>query len=166
MSFDLNIWFWLVLLFFILFFLHLIESVFERYPYQKKFQIMSAAEKHFYTVLKRTVGSQFEIYPQLSIGRLVSVTRGIRRSYRYWNKISQKSVDFVLVDPQTTQPVLVIELDDVSHSLPTRIQRDGFVVHVFKDVGIPIMHQNVFSSYDELSLRQQIDELLGVGQGA
>ena len=50
-----------------------------------------------------------------------------------------KSVDFVICDVWTLDPVAAIEVNDRSHFLPERHDRDAFVNAVFAEIGLPLL---------------------------
>ena len=54
--------------------------------------------------------------------------------------LTGKCVDFVICDKETMQTLLVIELDDKSHSRRERKTRDAFVDKTLQSAGIPILH--------------------------
>ena len=70
--------------------------------------------------------------------------------------IDRKSVDFVLFEKETFSPYLVIELDEESHQLPSREERDRFVDAVMHKVGLAIEHVKTAYSYDEETLSKLI----------
>ena len=72
------------------------------------------------------------------------------------NRVQAKHVDFVLCHPQTVAPALVIELDDASHQLPERQERDIFLNEVLRVAGIPLLCAPVRKSFSAPALRGQI----------
>ena len=58
---------------------------------------------------------------------------------RALNAVMAKSVDFVICDVLTLDPVAAIEVDDRSHLLPERRDRDAFVNAVFAEIGVPLL---------------------------
>lgn len=113
----------------------LISNKFEEFPYRKRASIMTSSEQRYYLKLLNEFGEKYFIFPQVSVDKLVEVTTS-KNFYRYFNKINQKSVDFVLVDKNTFETVEVIELDDPTHLWKSRKKRDDFVNKVFDETGI------------------------------
>ena len=64
-----------------------------------------------------------------------------------------KSVDFVICDVLTLDPVAAIEVDDKSHLLPERQQRDAFVNALFLEIGLPLMRVKARRAYSVDELR-------------
>jgi very-short-patch-repair endonuclease len=72
------------------------------------------------------------VLAQVALSSLVGIKeRDDRR--RWFNAISQKSVDFVLCLPNDFTVVAVIELDDMSHTRPDRQRAD-----VTKDIALRV----------------------------
>lgn len=87
---------------------------------------MTAAEQNFFRQLQQEYGEKYFIFPQINLDKLLEV-QGNQNNYRARNRIAQKSVDFVLADKETLSTQLVIELDDWTHKLKKRQDRDEFV---------------------------------------
>ena len=64
-----------------------------------------------------------------------------------------KSIDFVICDVMTLEPVAAIEVDDRSHFLPERRQRDAFVNAVFREIGVPLLRAPAKRAYSVHELR-------------
>ncbi len=122
----------------------------------KKSFLLTRAEHQFFKILERAVGGQYYIFPQLAPDKIVLLKGkgSFKRGYR--NKISKKSVDFVLFDKQNISPILVIELDDPTHQRPDRKARDSFLDKVLNRCDIPILHTH--STFNEEELKAQIEE--------
>ena len=69
------------------------------------------------------------------------------------SRVMAKSVDFVICDVLTLDPVAVIEVDDRSHLLPERRDRDAFVNAVFAEIGVPLVRVKAQRSYSVAELR-------------
>ena len=127
--------------------------------YRQRDDFLTPAEAAFFAVLREATASDWLIMSKVRLADLVHAPHG-REWQVAWNKISQKHVDFVLCDPATVRPRLVLELDDRSHRRPDRVERDAFVDRVFADAAMPILHVPVRRHYDAAALRGQIAALL------
>lgn len=65
--------------------------------------------------------------------------------WKWFAKIKQKVIDFVLYDNFKEEIICCIELDDETHELYKRVKRDKFVDEVFDEINIPLIH--VFRSH-------------------
>ena len=81
-------------------------------------------------------------------------------NYYAFNKISRKTIDFVIVDKKTTKILLAIELDDSTHKRKDRIKRDLFINNLFKKVGINLLRYPVYKTYYKDTLKKRIIENL------
>jgi hypothetical protein len=96
------------------------------------------------------------ICPQAPLSAIFFVaSKESARAYR--NKIDRKTVDFLLCDPQTFQPIMAMELDDYSHQQARRQERDALVEEVFEAAGLPIVRVPNRSAYT-------VDEVTGLVQ--
>jgi very-short-patch-repair endonuclease len=78
------------------------------------------------------------VLAQVALSSLVGVKE--RGDWRMWfNRISQKSVDFVLCLPQDFTVVAVIELDDLSHARSDRQRADTAKDVALRIAGHPII---------------------------
>ncbi len=116
--------------------------------YVKKNYLMSKAEHEFFKTLQETVKDKYYIVPQVQLSKIVEVNHYEHFKRKYFNKIDRKSVDFVLFSKEYLTPYMVIELDDSSHMLPTREERDDFVGSVLGRVGIKLIRIPVSKNYN------------------
>lgn len=103
-------------------------------------KILTEAEQSFYKKLKELVADRYYIFPQIHLASFLTVKAQGKNWKRLFNKVIQKSVDFVLVDKLTFETKLVIELDDHTHLRKDRVDRDSFVDSSLKSAGIAIVH--------------------------
>ena len=135
------------------------ESGTTKLPYRLRDEFLSAAELSFFHVLRTTVDGQFAICPKVRIADLLYVVNR-KENMAYANRINQRHVDFVLCEPDTLQPMLIIELDDSSHSKSDRIKRDKQNDEAFLTAGLPILHVIAQRGYIPEQLKQQIESSL------
>lgn len=132
------------------------EDVVEQ-RYGLRDSLLTPTEKAFLVILQQIVGDKYHIELQVQLSRIVSPldSNAHFTNYHDFNKISAKSIDFVLYDKEY-KPYLAIELDDRSHFRWDRIKRDSFVNDVMKSVSLRIIHVPVSYSYDLERLRTEI----------
>ncbi len=122
-------------------------------------QLLTANERAFYDALRQALPSGTTVMVQVALNRVVEVRKPLRgRAWRdpRWNRIAQKSLDFVIIRLIDTRPMVVIELDDATHERPERRRRDELLDAVLASAGIPIIHQPVASMYDIGGLRMRL----------
>lgn len=130
--------------------------------YQKKWYLLSRAERDFYEALRQAVGNRYLIFAKVRLLDLLWLPQNLPNRQMHMNRVWAKHVDFVLCHPQTVAPALVIELDDASHQLPERQERDIFLNEVLRVAGIPLLRVPVRKSFSTSALHDQILDTLGV----
>lgn len=109
------------------------------YSYTAKSLLMTRAEAEFFTKLMDVVDERYYVFPQVHLSALLD-HRVKGQDWRYaFRHINGKSVDFVLCDKETLRPTYAIELDDSTHEMPDRRERDAEVERVFKEAKLPLV---------------------------
>lgn len=130
-------------------------------------RLLSPAEASFYAALRialEHLGADHQplVFAKVRLADILRPDRaGDSRSANQsrWNRISQKHADFILCDPGTTRPLLVIELDDVSHARADRAERDCFVNRACESARLPILHVRAAARYAPADLARRIREM-------
>jgi hypothetical protein len=118
-------------------------------------RFLTPNEKSFLMTLDAALGRNYRAFAQVRLAELVSPTLGANPAPRRQalNGVMAKSVDFVICDVLTLDPVAAIEVDDRSHLLPERQRRDAFVNAVFLEIGLPLMRVKARRAYSVDELR-------------
>jgi Protein of unknown function (DUF2726) len=109
------------------------------FPYQKRPQLLTPRETAFYQVLLAVVGRRVVISPRVRLADVFSITPTPQHQ-AFYDRIANRSVDFLLCERYTLKPLLAIELYDHDLPLRKRKKRDPFIDKVFKAGKLPIMH--------------------------
>lgn len=125
----------------------------KRYPYQAR-SLLTKREFKFYKLLqKEAAAREMLICPKVGLKDLIEVTD--KKHYmKYFAKISQKHVDFVLCDKEM-QVYFALELDDRSHDTEKAKEKDVFKDRAFKAAGIPLKR---IREFDEESVQELFEE--------
>lgn len=122
-------------------------------------RFLSANEKSFLRTLDVAIGRNYRAFAQVRLAELaepaLSANPTLRR--RALNGVMAKSVDFVICDGLSLDPVAVIEVDDRSHLLLERRERDAFVNAVFAEIGLPLLRVSARRTYSVADLRALCD---------
>ncbi len=129
-------------------------------PYQRRETLLTKAETRFYFALQNCVGNEWAIFAMVRIADVLSVDNAQSPGRGWFNRISNKHVDFVLCDPDTLAVVAAIELDDASHERQDRIERDEFVNAAFRSAGLPLIRVPVQAKYETVDLRKRLKAAL------
>ena len=146
----------------------------DRLPYRKKDYLLSVAERSFYETLMVAVAGRWVVFAKVRLLDLLWLPKGLGSSTRQSlrNRVQSKHADFVLCDPKTLGPVLVIELDDSSHDRRDRRERDVLVDRVLASAGLAILRVRAARGYARREVAASIERAIGgtavaaVGQAA
>lgn len=128
--------------------------------YKPKNYITSKKENIFYSVLLEIANElNYTLFAQVPLYAIIGLQDDLDASTKtiYFNKISAKSIDFVLVDDKC-RVLLCIELDDSSHKYKKRIERDKFINKLFNDLNIGLLRYPVYPVYYKDTLKKKILE--------
>ena len=106
------------------------------YPYAAK-HILTKREYKFYLILRQVADEYgYMVCPKVGVKDLLAVTD--KKNYmKYFHKIVQKHVDFVICD-RDLYVLFAIELDDSSHETKDARRRDHFKDKAFAAAKIPL----------------------------
>jgi len=123
------------------------------YPGKK---VLSPWEQRAIKMLMDQLSPALHLCPQVRLADIVNVESTNRSAWRSaLNRIACKSVDFVVMDLQSGTPIMVIELDDRSHSRADRRERDALVNEVLRAASIPLVR---FKPFGKLDIRPHLTE--------
>lgn len=118
-------------------------------------RFLTANEKSFLMALDAAIGRNYRAFAQVRLAELAEPRPGAHTALRRQAlaRVMGKSVDFVICDVLSLDPVAAIEVDDPTHLLPERQQRDAFVNAVFLEIGLPLMRIKARRAYSVEELR-------------
>jgi hypothetical protein len=126
-----------------------------RLPYFPRPYLLSKGELAFYHALWNVMPPGLVVSFKVRLSDVIN-SPGSAWRQGYGAKISQKHLDFVVVDAGTTAVRFVIELDDRTHRRRDRRDRDAFVDAALATAGVPILRVPAAASYDPARLRQDL----------
>jgi very-short-patch-repair endonuclease len=106
--------------------------------------------------LYHAVRGKYRIFCKVRLADVVCCPRGQADERRWFKKIGRYHVDFVICDPKTTAPLLVIELDDRRHRERRAKARDEFKDAVLRAAGMPVYRLAAQQAYDVVELQETI----------
>jgi hypothetical protein len=124
-------------------------------PYFSKEFLLSKGELAFYDVLRRSVPPGIGISMKVRLADVIGCS-GAAWKEGYGGKITQKHLDFILFDIETTRIIAAVELDDRSHRRADRQDRDGFIEQAMAAAGVRLVRVPAAASYDARRLRELI----------
>jgi len=125
--------------------------------YQARERVLSEAEQKFLRVLAPVVKAQgaWGVLCNVRLGDVIDPMGENRR--RAWNRISQKHVDFVVVD-ENTRPLLCVELQDRSHRRNRRRKPDEVKRECLEAARVPLVAIEARREYDREWLKSIVKE--------
>lgn len=121
-------------------------------PIFRNYYLMTKPENNFYQVLLKCVEKKYVVFPQVPLHAIVK-----SKNQTYRNKIDRKRLDYVIFSDKYYSPILVIELDDSSHNLPERQERDALVDKILFKANIPILHIKNSNKYETSNISSLIN---------
>jgi len=115
----------------------------DEFHYKHKDYLMTRTEHDFFKELRTILGQGYYIFPQIHLGTIIKPSVKWTYRWRLWRVAffysDRYSVDFVICDTQGIKPLLVIELDDISHQREKRRSRDRVVEKMLRESNLPIV---------------------------
>lgn len=133
---------------------------YKKYYIPKRY-VITKNELNFYTTLSEIANElDLIVFSQVSLYNILETRPELDYKTKtiYFNKISAKSIDFVLVDKRSCRIKLCIELDDNTHKQAKRIERDTFINELFKELEIDLLRYPVYNIYYKETLKKRIQE--------
>jgi hypothetical protein len=125
------------------------------FPYAPCKVLLSRGELAFYHALQVAVAGRQAIAIKTRLADILKCPDDLWQSI-HGRRLAQKHVDFVLYDPQTTAIAAIIELDDRSHRLRDRRNRDRFVNESLRAANVPLLRVKAAWRYESAEIRDAI----------
>lgn len=126
------------------------------YHYKRKDLIMTQAETRFFQILTEAIGDGYYVFPQVHLSSILEHRIHGQNWWAAFHHINRKSVDFVICDKKTVRPLAAIELDDWSHNLDHRKDRDREVERIFEGAQLPLIRFDGKTRFTYDMLRETI----------
>jgi hypothetical protein len=123
------------------------------WPLEAKRYLLSERERALYQHMVESLPDHI-VLAQVQLLQALKFKRR-RRPYAALNRISQLSLDFLILNANTSL-VAAIELDDVTHELGDRWQADANKSHALKSAGIPLIRWTARNLPDTAAIRAAV----------
>ncbi len=124
-------------------------------PYRVRDNFLSPTELSYFQVLKSVLGTKAAVCAKVRLADLLFVARP-NENLGFFNRIAQRHIDFLICEATTMRPLLVIELDDSSHSRTRAKKRDRFLDEALAAAGFQLLRVSAQRQYSQ---QQVIDQL-------
>lgn len=131
-------------------------SVASQYRYTLRRSIMTPYEQKIFLLLTDIFSSKCYVIPQVHLSSLFDHEVKGQNWQGAFSHINSKSVDFVLLRKSNLSPICAIELDDWSHQLEKRQERDKEVERIFSNTELPLIR---FKNIDQLSKQEIVNSI-------
>lgn len=126
------------------------------FDYKRRQYLLTKSEHDFFNILNQVVENQLYIFPQVHLSHLFEHKIYGQDWRGALNHIQRKSVDFVICDKEYLKPMCAIELDDSSHNIQVRADRDETVEEIFKNANLPLIRIKNTGTWDKEIIKDQI----------
>ena len=128
------------------------------YPYVSAESLFTRHEQAFLRVLEQAAGN-YRVFGKVRVADVVGVRQGLPKGewQRASNRISQKHLDFVLLNPGDLSVWCAVELDDKTHGRVERKSRDTLLENVLAAAEVPLVRIPSRRTYDAADIRALLD---------
>jgi len=137
-----------------------IEKAVFNLPYKTKPNFFTKNEYIFYNELVTVLEGHAIIFAKVGLKDIFFIPKETPEYKTFWNKISQKHVDFLLCDINTLKPICGIELDDTSHDMEAVKMRDAFVESVYRKAELPLIRYKTKKCYTHDEIAEPLSSLI------
>ncbi len=124
-----------------------------------KSSLLTRPEGQFYRSLLRACGQTYQAMPKVRLWDFIYLANDPPERKQHLSRLSCRHVDFLLCEPLSLRPLLVIELDDRSHTKPEAIAADRYKDELFAAAGLPLLRFD-HANYAAGVIRRRIEEAL------
>ena len=124
-------------------------------PYIRRATLLTPSEQRFYMRLYQAIGSELLICPKARLADALEVRGDALEWQAAWNRIAARPVDFLLVSPDSYQPLLAIALDDGMVRSPLQ---DDWLDRAMLAAGLPVLRIRARGDYDPVALRREVEQ--------
>lgn len=111
------------------------KMIYKNYKYYIEKKLMTNYEKYFYNILIELEKEYYiRIQPQVNLATIINVNS----NSKYHNELF-RNIDFGIFTRDYDQLLLLIEINDKTHSLPNRVKRDQKVKKILAEAGIKLI---------------------------
>jgi very-short-patch-repair endonuclease len=132
------------------------------WPLEAKRQLLTERERALFQRLMQTLPNHI-VLAQVQLLQVLKFQTG-RRTQAILNRISQLSIDFLILNPDTSI-VAAVELDDATHTREASRQADARKDHALKSAGVPLIRWNAKNLPDRVAILAAIPIVAGAVQG-
>ena len=139
------------------------DGVFSKpWPLEVKRHLLTERERALYQRLVQTLPNHI-VLAQVQLLQVLNFKRG-QRTQAIFNRFNQLSIDFLIINPDTSI-VAAVELDDATHASEKRRQADARKDHALKSAGVPLIRWNAKNLPDRVAILAAIPTVATATRG-
>jgi very-short-patch-repair endonuclease len=119
------------------------------WPLEAKRHLMTERERALYQRLVQSLPNHI-VMAQVQLLQVLKFQTG-RRTQAILNRFNQLSLDFLILNPDTSI-VAAVELDDATHTREASRQADARKDHALKSAGVPLIRWNAKNLPDRVAI--------------
>jgi len=126
------------------------------YPYRMKGPLLNAQESIFYNALTAAVDEHAVVFAKVNMSTLIT-PKEIKNKKQFFianHRISRSYFDYVICDPRTLEPRVIVELDNGKELSKGKVERQKLLLHVCKTANLPLIGASIKHSYQVGRLRR------------
>jgi len=104
---------------------------------EAKTYLMTPSEQRFFEEIQKVFKEKYLIFSQVSLAAIINIKENQLDRFERRNIINKFYLDFVICDKKSTKSLLVIELNDKTHILSSRKERDTYIKSLLDSSKIP-----------------------------
>lgn len=126
--------------------------------YRSKKTFFTEAERNFLKELELVISKDYRVFGQVRLADIITLEPNLssRENQAALNKITGKHVDFLICNAKTFDIEAAIELDDRSHEMQHRIDRDIFLESALASANLPLVRFKTQKVYDQKELYEKL----------
>lgn len=126
------------------------------YPYRAKGALLKGQEGAFFNALRTAVGEHAVVFAKVNMSSVVAPKemKNKKQFFLASNRISRSYFDYVICDPSTLEPRVILELDDGKPLNKGKAERQKLLIHVCKTANLPLIGSSIKHSYQVGRLRR------------
>jgi very-short-patch-repair endonuclease len=132
------------------------------WPLEAKRQLLTERERALYQRLVQALPNHI-VLAQVQLLQVLKFQTG-RRTQSILNRFNQLSLDFLILNPDTSI-VAAVELDDATHTREASRQADARKDHALKSAGVPLVRWNAKNLPDRVAILAAIPTVTGTARG-
>lgn len=126
----------------------------EKTTYTSKTSLMTECEKGFFDAIKKIASPKYIVQPQINLASIIN-----KESHSKYQNELFRNIDFGILD-QNYKLLVLIEINDATHTERNRRERDQKVQTICKEAGIPLITFWTKYGVNESYIKQQLAKYL------